>query len=446
MRKLYNILMILLPFCLFSEELEVHLKPSVELPSLYISLVQTDVTSYDWRYLDELRSILEFDLSVSGKCSLLPPKPEWDEKLPIHDHRKHFNLTFWKNQSIPFILVLEATKQRLRVTAFHITKDGSKSYPDLLLTNDLSKDRLAIHHLANCLQKDLFQARGISSSKLIYTQRTKNDASAWQSEIWVCDADGANAKQLTKGQNYCLTPFFFPTPVEDGDFFFVAHQEGQSKIYKARFNDPTPIPMISLRGNQLLPSLSAKATHLAFISDVAGRPDLFVQSFNQKGEAIGKARQLFSAPRATQASPTFSPNGREVAFVSDKDGPPRIYVLPLVSSSNTQKINPRLITRKNRENTSPSWSPDGKKIAYSAKVDGVRQIWLYDIEKEEEIQLTTGPAHKENPSWAPNSFHLVYNTETEDSCELYLINVTNQTPVLLTKGPGQKRFASWDRF
>jgi len=85
-----------------------------------------------------------------------------------------------------------------------------------------------------------------------------------------------------------------------------------------------------------------------------------------------------------------------------------------------------------------------KKIAYSAKVDGVRQIWMYDIEKDEEIQLTTGPEHKENPSWAPNSFHLVYNTEGEDSCELYQLNLVQQSPVLISKGSGQKRFASWE--
>ncbi len=444
MQKLFKLLICFLPLWISSEELEVSLPTRSELPLIYISALETDASGYDWRYLDELRSALEFDLATCGGCSIATQKVEWDELLPVHDHRKQFHLTFWKKHNIPFILYLQSTNDRFSVTAFQVAKSSSKKYPDFVLTKDLNLDRDCVHHIADMIQKDLFQIRGISSLKLIYTKRTKNDASEWLSDVWVCDSDGANPRQVTKENNYCLTPSFLPKQQDDADFYFVSHKEGQSKIYKASFDNPIPIPMVQLRGNQLLPAMSQKGTHMAFISDVAGRPDLFVQHFDASGNMIGKARQLFSAPRATQASPTFSPDAREVAFVSDKDGPPRIYILPLAALKNTQKLNPRLVTKKNRENTSPSWSPDGKKIAYSAKVDGVRQIWMYDIEKDEEIQLTTGPEHKENPSWAPNSFHLVYNTESEDSCEIYQLNLAQRMPVRLSKGPGQKRFPSWE--
>lgn len=444
MLKLFRLFICLFPLFICAEELEVHLPTRSELPLLYISAMETDASGYDWRYLDELRSALEFDLSVSGGCLIAPQKAEWDELLPIHDHRKQYHLTFWKKHNVPFILRLESVDERFTVTAFQVAKSAVKKYPGFMLTKDLEMDRESVHRIADMVQKDLFQMKGVSSLKLIYTKRTKNAASEWLSEVWVCDSDGANPRQITHENTYCLTPYFLPKQQPDADFFFVSHKGGQSKIYKASIEDPTPTPMIELRGNQILPTMSQRGTHMAFISDVAGRPDLFIQHFDASGNMAGKARQLFSAPRATQASPTFSPDAREIAFVSDKDGPPRIYILPLASLKGTQKLNPRLVTKKNRENTSPCWSPDGKKIAYSAKVDGVRQIWMYDIEKDEEVQLTTGPEHKENPSWAPNSFHLVYNTESEDSCEIYLLNLAQQTPVLLSKGPGQKRFPSWE--
>lgn len=159
---------------------------------------------------------------------------------------------------------------------------------------------------------------------------------------------------------------------------------------------------------------------------------------------MGKARQLYSCPRATQASPTYSPDGKRLAFVSDKDGPPRVYVIDVIGSKETIRAHPKLLTVKNRENTSPAWSPDGTKLAYSAKVDGVRQIWIFDFLNLEERQLTTTPENKENATWAPDSFHLVYNTEAEDSSELYLIHLNQGEPILISKGSGQKRFASWE--
>ena len=103
-----------------------------------------------------------------------------------------------------------------------------------------------------------------------------------------------------------------------------------------------------------------------------------------------------------------------------------------------------MITKKNRENISPAWSPNGKKIAYSAKIGDTRQIWIYDLDTEEEMQLTTGPENKENPSWAPDSIHLIYNTDQEGVGQIYLIDLFQQKPIQITHGNGIKRFASFE--
>jgi TolB protein len=430
--------LLLLPFLLFSQELEVRLATRSTLKPIYLSAFHSD--NSDWRFFEELRSVLEFDLNTNGFASVVERRPELEETFLFPNVREKFDLSLWKKEKVPFCIAANASQDRLEVTIFNVEKGTSKKYPPISL------ERKAIHHLADSVQKDLFGKEGIASRKLIYTQRTKTGTEKghdWLSEIWVSDSDGGNAKQITSEKSYCLSPYFL-SPRGD-EFFYVSEKSGQSKIYRASLSNPKGELMVDLRGNQALPALSKKGTQMAFITDVAGRPDLFVQNFDERGKMIGKARQIFSAARATQATPTFSPDGKQVAFVSDKDGPPRIYLLNVPSPKDTQKPHPRLLTIRNRENTSPSWSPDGTKLAYSAKVDGVRQIWIYDFLTEEEVPLTTSPENKENPSWAPDSFHLVYNTEVEETSELYLIHLNQAEPIQISKGAGQKRFASWEQ-
>ena len=318
------------PVLLLSQDLEVRLATRSSLKPLYLSALQES----EWRW------VLEFDLNMSGYCTVLKPEERLEKAL------NEFDLSVWKKEKIPFCLSAQIVQNKLEVTAFNIEMETTKKYPPIPL------ERYAVHRLADAIQKDFFGKEGIASLKLIYTQRTKNGTEKgrnWLSEVWVSDSDGENGRPVTAEKSYCLSPFFIAGSADE--FFYVSEKSGQSKIYRASLRNPEGELMVDLRGNQALPSLSKKGTQMAFITDVAGRPDLFIQNFDEKGLRLGKARQFFSAPKATQATPTYSPDGKQLAFVSDKDGPPRIYTMYV----SAQKQTPRLITKKNRENTSPSW-------------------------------------------------------------------------------------------
>ena len=194
-----------------------------------------------------------------------------------------------------------------------------------------------------------------------------------------------------------------------------------------------------------MPAISQQRDKVAFISDVTGNPDLFLQNFSPETGAIGKPQQIFSARQATQGSPTFSPDGNKIAFVSDKDGSAKIYVINIPDpGAGLKDIKATLISKANRENTAPSWSPDGNKLAYCSRTSGDRQIWVYDFKTKQEKQVTQGKFHKENPSWAPNSLHLTFNTTDPKSSELFIINLNQSDATQISSGPGEKRFPNWE--
>ncbi|MBU6446348.1 MAG: hypothetical protein KGQ49_02990, partial [Verrucomicrobia bacterium] len=273
-----------LPLLVFGANLEVFLPTRDNLTPVYLS-----------GFTGEMRAVLESDLNRSGVAAVVPREDVLDEAL----FSAPFDSTLWKKEKIPFCLAAQVVGNRLQMTAFNVAQGTTKKYAPVPL------ERQAIHKLADAIQKDLFGEEGISSLRLIYTMRKKNLAPAprkldWLSEVWICDADGMNAVQVTKENSYCLCPGFMPGSATE--FFYVSEKSGQSKIYRASLAKPTGELWIDLRGNQALAAL--RGSKIAFITDIAGRPDLFVQSLDAAGRMFGKARQLFSAPRATQASPT----------------------------------------------------------------------------------------------------------------------------------------------
>ncbi len=416
-----------------SQEIRVQLTTSSPLQPIYLSKIQGQ--GQDSTYLAQLENVLAYDFNYSGTTKVAARNQEKEQMLS----------SSWKI-GIPYVIKWQATGHTLNVQAFNAATGAVKSFTDIPLTGDLNHDRRQIHKLADAIQKVFFGVDGIASSKILYAYQVKNsrpDGREWLSEIWECDWDGANARQLTHDDSYSVTPVAIPhhSHYNNDRFLYVSYKMGQPKIFLGSLKGGEPKRLIDLRGNQLLPTISLKRDKIAFICDAAGRTDLFMQPFNPETGEVGKPVQLYSYPRSTQASPTFSPDGSKIAFVSDKDGGMRIYTIPAIPSD--KRANAAMISKQNRENSCPCWSPDGTKLAYSAKTNGIRQIWVYDFGTGEESQLTSGSGNKENPYWAPDSAHLVFNSTDSSSSELYIVNLNQPEAIKISRGPGKKHYPTW---
>lgn len=439
MNRFLSFLFLLLgvvPLMTSYEEMVVHLGTEVELLPIYISAPEANESGLSEKYLLQLAEILRFDFLYNGMTTVV------NEKIK-KNQRAFSDFAGWAKEGISYIISPEIKNKKFSAKIYLINSGQIKSIDGIVLSGDLAKDRKIIHQVSDTIFNALFGLQGVASTQVLYALKTQDPVTKkWTSSIYEADYDGANSRIVGGKGEYAINPKYVPS---SHAFLYVSYKTGQPKIYFGNLLDDKTQRFSLLKGNQLLPAMSKQRDQIAFISDVTGNPDLFLQEFDPERGAIGKPRQIYAAYRATQGSPTFSPDGKRIAFVSNKDGSPRIYVINIPPPGMELKnIKAQLITRINRENTAPAWSPDGSKIAYCSNINGTRQIWLYDFASNSERQLTQGPKHKENPAWALDSLHLIFNTADVQEAELYLMNLNQPGAVKITSGPGEKYFPNWD--
>src|SRR5271166_2078074 len=111
---------------------------------------------------------------------------------------------------------------------------------------------------------------------------------------------------------------------------------------------------------------------------------------------------------------SWSPDGRQIAFVSDLAGRPNLWK---VSASGGWPIQ---LTQSDERQYSPVWSPDGKWIVYEQDHAG-DELWdLYAIPSDggEIINLTNTPAIREqDPHWSHDGRTIAFAYKTKDGTQ-----------------------------
>ena len=425
------------------EEIVLEVDADIPLISTYIEGITYESSVIKEKHAKNIEEVIRFDFNYNGKTQVLNQKE-------VGGHQKNRSSQEWRSLGVAYVMRPAIRENYLTISVLSTQEDKICYAEDMKLTGNLNFDRRLVHSFAYRFHKYAFDEEGIYYNKILYSFKNRDVSDEYYSsvseEIYQCDFDGANSKQLTFENSHCVSPH--PVVSKNGTqldgFFYVSYKLGQPKIYWSKFDGERGLRLSYIPGNQFMPCMSKQGDKVLFINDAPGNPEVFMQDFKPGVGSFGKPRQVFACRRAVQSSPIFSPDGKNIAFVSDKDGPPKVYVMPVPKEGLSQQdLKPVLITRKNRENTKPSWSPDGTKMAYISKVDGVRQVWIYDFITNKETQLTFDGSNKENPQWAFNSHHLVFNSVGANSCELYVVNLNQPNPVRLKMEKGIKRFPVW---
>jgi TolB protein len=138
-------------------------------------------------------------------------------------------------------------------------------------------------------------------------------------DVWVADADGGNAKRLTREPSDDLSPSWSP----DGKrIAFVSNRAGTPQIYVMNADGSDP-KRLTFQGNyNQTPQWSPRGDLIAFTArDERKVFDVFVVSPD-----TGKVARVTQNQGATNEEPTWAPNGRLLAFTSDRKGAPQLVV------------------------------------------------------------------------------------------------------------------------
>lgn len=143
--------------------------------------------------------------------------------------------------------------------------------------------------------------------------------------------------------------------------------------------------------------------------------------FEARGEIFtvpaehGPIRALTQSSGSAERYPAWSPDGEHVAFFSDATGEYELTIVPATGGE------PRTVTDLGPGyRYQPYWSPDSRKIAF---IDQAMKIWVHDLDADRTTEVDQGfymfhgPLSAFTVSWSPDSRWLAYDRGLDSRLE-----------------------------
>ena len=224
------------------------------------------------------------------------------------------------------------------------------------------------------------------ASKILYTVREAimtDDRSEYINQVWLCNSDGSNSIQLTKGDKNSSNPKWSP----DGKWIaFTSSRELKTNLY-------------------ILPVGGGEAEKVTDVKSAVGNYD-----WCSDGTMIA-----YTMLDAADSKEEKNKKAKDDAYFMDEElKQNRLFVLWLHKKDTAGKYVQKKITNENYNVNAFDWSPDGKTIAYShGKSPEVNDnvysnISLIDIESGSIKSIASTGAGETNPLFSPDGKLIAY--------------------------------------
>ncbi|MBO5763459.1 MAG: PD40 domain-containing protein [Lentisphaeria bacterium] len=257
--------------------------------------------------------------------------------------------------------------------------------------------------LVDAILKKLFNLNNICQTKIAFCADTARGIK----EIYLCDIDGGDVRQLTFAKSLCVEPCWFPGGNSIG---YTHYGSGNTNIVETRLTPSVQSRrLVSFNGLNTGVAISPDSSRMAMILSFDHLVDLYVRPVSG-----GKPVRLTKG-RAVEASPCWSPDGKQICFVSDESGRPRLYVVP--ANGGVKKQLPSV----GSEAVTPDWASNGQ-IVYATRVGGAYTLAVLDLKTGENTRATMVPGTWESPAWGPDNRQVVCKRSDGARSSLFVVD------------------------
>ena len=250
--------------------------------------------------------------------------------------------------------------------------------------------------------KDL-KVRGFCHTRIAFCAETAPGIR----NIYLCDIDGGDVKQLTRFRSSCVEPGWTPG---GNSICYSKYGNSSISVIETLVAPPHRSRVLSsFNGINTGAAVSPDGRLMAVILSFDHKVDLYVRE-----QATRRLRRLTKGI-AVEASPCWSPDSREIAYVSDESGVPRIYIVGAAGG------NRRRIPTIGVDAVTPDWSGDGQ-IVFASRVGGSYTLGVHDLKTGRTRRVTTAPGTWESPSWAPDNRQVVCKRTEGGHSALYVVD------------------------
>ncbi|HEV7242959.1 MAG TPA: protein kinase [Thermoanaerobaculia bacterium] len=156
----------------------------------------------------------------------------------------------------------------------------------------------------------------------------------------------------------------------------------------------------------------------------------------QTGEATGVPEQVVAGARESSRG-AWSPDGEHIAFGSDRGGEMNLWLLSLRDGRT------RRLTSGAGGDYQPNWSPDAQSLVFFSGRANAIDIWRYDFDGEVLTRLTRGAAININPFFSPDGRHVAFLSDRDGRLEVFVMNANGSGVRQLTTCGVTGHFLRW---